>query len=88
MFVKVLYQSLFVMFCEELSHPHLFLYGKYGFQSKSQISLSSTKYFNQHLLKYTHKFSSDSDYIFCTQGYTKSKYSQLDKYWHEKSYIR
>ena len=50
--------------CEELSHPHLFLYGKYGFQIKRQIPLSPTKYFNQRLLNYTHKFSSDCGYIF------------------------
>ena len=57
MFVKLLYQYLLVMFSEELIHTHLLL------QIKSQISLSSTKYFNQRLLNYTHKFSSDSDYI-------------------------
>ena len=77
------------MFCEELGHPHLFLYGKFAFQIKRQIPLSPIKYFNQHDFNYTHKFSSDSDYIFfCTQGYTKCYSSQSDKYGHEKSYIR
>ena len=52
------------LFCEELSHPRLFPYGKFGFQIKRQILLSPTKYFNQHLLNYTHKFSLDSDYKF------------------------
>ena len=55
--------SIPVMFCEELSHSRLFLYGKFGFQIKRQIPLLPTKYFNQRLLNYTHKFSSDSDYI-------------------------
>ena len=52
------------LFCEELSHLHLFPYGKFGFQIKPQIPFSPTKHFNQRLLNYTHKFSSDSDYIF------------------------
>ena len=56
--------SIPVMFCDELSHPQLFLYGKFGFQIKRQIPLSPTKYFNQRLLNYTHKFSSDCGYIF------------------------
>ena len=51
------------MFCEELRHPLEFLYGRFGFQIKRQIPLSPTKYFNQCLLNYTHKFSSDSDNI-------------------------
>ena len=45
-------------------HLHLFPYGKFGFQIKPQIPFSPTKRFNQRLLNYTHKFSSDSDYIF------------------------
>ena len=52
------------LFCEELGHPHLFPYGKFGSQIKRQIPLSPTKYLNQRLLNYTHRFSSDSDYIF------------------------
>ena len=52
------------IFCEELSHPHLFHTGKFGFQTKRKVYLTSTKYFNQRLLNYTQKFSSDSDYIF------------------------
>ena len=52
------------LFCEELSHPHLFPYGEFGFQIKRHIPLSPTKHFNQRLLNYTHKFSSDSNYIF------------------------
>ena len=52
------------IFCEELSHPHLFPTRKFGFQTKRKVYLTSTKYFNQRLLNYTQKFSSDSDYIF------------------------
>ena len=52
------------LFCEELSHPHLCSYGKFGFQINHQISLSPTKYFNQHLLNYTHKLSSDLEIYF------------------------
>ena len=53
----------------ELSHPNLFLYGKFGFQIKCQIPLSPTKYFSQHLLNYAHKFSSD---IFFVRKVTQS----------------
>ena len=52
------------LFCEGLSHLHVFPYDKSGFQIKRQIPLSPTKYFNQCLLNYTHKFSPDSDYIY------------------------
>ena len=52
------------IFCEELNHPHLFPTGKFGFQTKRKVYLTPTKYFNQCLLSYTQKFSSDSDYIF------------------------
>ena len=55
-------------FCEELSHPHLFPTGKFGFQTKRKVQLSPSKYFNQRLLNYIQKFSSDSDYIFFAQS--------------------
>ena len=48
-------------FCEELSHPILFLTGKFGFQFKRKVELSPIKYFNQWLLSYTQKLFSDSD---------------------------
>ena len=51
------------IFCEELSHPHLFPTGTFGFQTKRKVRLSRPKYFNQRLLNYTQKRSSDSDYI-------------------------
>ena len=50
--------------CDELSHPHLFPTGKFGFQTKRKVYLTSRKYLNQSLLNYTQKFSFDSDYIF------------------------
>ena len=40
-------------FCEELSHPHLFTTGKFGFQTKRKVQLSPSKYFNHRLLNYT-----------------------------------
>ena len=52
------------MFCEQLSHPHLFPNGKFAFQTKRKLYLTSTEYFNQRLLNYTQTFPSDSDYIF------------------------
>ena len=58
------------LFCGELRHPHL--YRKLGFQIKRQISISTTKYFNQRLLNYTHKLSLDSDYIFFAHKVTQS----------------
>ena len=50
--------------CEELAHPHLFPTGKFGYRVKREVKLSPVKYFNQRLLNYKQKFSSDSDYIF------------------------
>ena len=60
------------LFCGELRHSLLFPYGKLGFQIKRQISLSPTKYFNQLLLNYTHKFSSGSDSIFFAHKVTQT----------------
>ena len=37
-------------FCEDLSHPHLFPTGKFGYNVKRDINLSASKYFNQQLL--------------------------------------
>ena len=51
-------------YCEELAHPHLFPTGKFGYNVTRDTKLSPTKYFNQRLLNYTQKFSSDTDYIF------------------------
>ena len=49
---------------EELAHPFLFPTGKYGFKFDRDVTLSPIGYFNQRLLNYTHRFSSDSDYLF------------------------
>ena len=51
-------------FCEELDHPYLFPTGKFGHKVKGNVTLSPVKYFNQPLLNYIQKFTSDSDYIF------------------------
>ena len=50
--------------CEELSFPHLFPSGKFGFKVDRHEKLTPTRYFNQRLLNYTQKFAADSDYIF------------------------
>ena len=51
-------------YCEELAHPYLFPTGKHGFKADRTIPISPVKYFNQCLLNYSQKFSSDADYIF------------------------
>ena len=56
------------IFCEELSHAHLLPTGKFGFQTNKKVYLPSTKYFNQRLLSYIQKFSSDSNYIVFTHS--------------------
>ena len=57
--------------CEELAHPYLFPTGKFGYTVKRYVKLSPVKYFNQRLLNYKQKFSSDSDYIFFVQSVTQ-----------------
>ena len=47
-----------------MAHPHLFPHGKFGLHAERDIKLTHTKYFNQRLLNYTQRFSSDSDYVF------------------------
>ncbi|XP_066911584.1 uncharacterized protein [Clytia hemisphaerica] len=54
--------------CEILAHPYLFPTGKFGYTYKRDIKLTPCRYFNQRLLNYTQKFSSDSDYIFYAQS--------------------
>ncbi|XP_066935952.1 uncharacterized protein [Clytia hemisphaerica] len=54
--------------CEMLAHPHLFPTGKFGYTYNRDEKLSPCRYFNQRLLNYTQKFSSDSDYIFYAQS--------------------
>ena len=49
---------------EELAHPHLFSYSRYGYHIEREVPLNPSKYFNQRLLHYTQKFAADSDYIF------------------------
>ena len=56
-------------YCEELSHPHLFPTGKFGYKVERNVKLSPVRYFNQRLLYYTQKFASDADYIFCSFCY-------------------
>ena len=51
-------------YCEEMSFPHLFPTGKFGYRCTIDVSISPVKYFNQRLLNYTQRFASDTDYIF------------------------
>ena len=57
--------------CEELAHPHLFPTGKFGYKVDRKVPLSPIKYFNQRLLNYKQKFSSDPDYIFFAHSVTQ-----------------
>ena len=51
-------------FCEELAHPHLFPSGKFGYKAEREMPLSPSRCFNQRLLNYSRKFTSDSNHIF------------------------
>ena len=51
-------------FYEEQAFPFLFPTGKFGYKVVRPIHLSPTKYFNQRLLNYTQRFSSNADYMF------------------------
>ena len=51
-------------YCEEMAHPHLFPYGRYGYKVERDIPLTPSKYFNQRLLNFSQVFAADSDYIF------------------------
>ena len=58
-------QSFFTdEFCEEQAFPYLFPTGKYGYKSGRPVHITPTKYFNQRLLNFSQRFSSNSDYIF------------------------
>jgi len=50
--------------CEELAFPYLFPTGQFGYKAERTFSLSPSKYFNQRLLNFKQKFSSDTDSIF------------------------
>ena len=57
---------------EELSFPHLFPTGKFGYKVRRKILLSPVTYFNQRLLNYSQKFASDTDYIFFARNILQS----------------
>ena len=57
--------SLFGLeFREEHPHPHFFPKGKFDYKAERELQIRPSRYFNQILLNYSHKFASDSDYIF------------------------
>ena len=51
-------------YCEELAFLFLFPSGKFGYKVSKPVHLSPTKYFNQRLLNFSQRFSSNADYIF------------------------
>ncbi|XP_057292445.1 uncharacterized protein LOC130621150 [Hydractinia symbiolongicarpus] len=58
-------QSFFSdQYCEELAFPFLFPTGKFGYKVARPVYLTATKYFNQRLLNFSQRFSSNADYIF------------------------
>ena len=58
-------QSFFAdQFCEELTFPFLFPVGKFGFKVGRPVHWTPTKYFNQRLLNFSQRFSSNADYIY------------------------
>ena len=58
-------QSFFTdEFCEEQAFPYLFPTGKCGYKVGRPVHTTPTKYFNQRLLNFSQRFSSNSDYIF------------------------
>ena len=61
-------ESLLNSNCEYLSFPHLFSSGKFGMVQNRESELPVSRYFNQRLLNYTHRFSSNADYIFYAQS--------------------
>ena len=40
-------------FCKELTHPHLFPTGKFGYKAERELQIIPSKYFNQRLLNYS-----------------------------------
>ena len=55
--------------CEYLSFPPLFSSGKFGMVQNRESKSPVSRYFNQRLLNYTHRFSSNADYIFMLSQY-------------------
>ena len=50
--------------CEKLPFPKIYFKEKFGYAFPHEHYLTSAKYFNQRLLKYSKKCASTSDYIF------------------------
>uniref|UniRef100_A0A1X7VA43 Uncharacterized protein n=1 Tax=Amphimedon queenslandica TaxID=400682 RepID=A0A1X7VA43_AMPQE len=58
---------------ELISNLDKFPFGSSGFNTEGITSLMNRKCFNQHLLNVDERFSSDLDYLFCSQYIVKSK---------------
>ena len=61
--VKEPFSILNDKFCEHLAPLQLLPTAKHGYQIEIEVPLSPSKYFNQRVLHYTHKFAADSAYI-------------------------
>ena len=61
-------ESLLNSNCEYLLFPHLFSSAKFGMVQNCESKLPVSLRFNQRLLNYTHRFSSNADYIFYAQS--------------------
>ena len=58
---------------EELSFPHLFPTGKFGFSMKRDRKISLKKYFQTRILNYDGRFSRNIEYIFYAQYRSEAK---------------
>ena len=58
---------------EELSFPHLFPIGKFGYSMQRQTKISMKKYFQTRILNYDGRFSKSIEYIFYAQYRTEAK---------------
>ena len=61
------------MKCEQLAFPVLFPKGCFGYTEERKIKLSPVKYFNAHLLHYSGRFATNSEYLFFVQFVLEQK---------------
>ena len=49
--------SIFNIYCEEMTHPHIFPTGRFSYKVKRNVPSTPSKYFNQRLLNYSQIFA-------------------------------
>ena len=59
--------------CEQLVFPVLFHKRHIGYTNEGKIKLSPVKYFNAHLLHYSGRFATNSEYLFFAQFVLEQK---------------